>query len=494
MAAQRVIFHCDCNSFYASVELLTRPELKNVPVAVCGNPQHRHGIILAKNEAAKKYGIQTAETVASARRKCPQLALLSPHHELYRAYSKQVNAIYARYTEFVEPFGIDESWLDMTASWHLFGPSPVAVAHRIRREVKAQTGLTISVGVSFTKAFAKLGSDYKKPDAVTEFSLENYRQLVWPLPVEALLYVGHSARQTLGKLGITTIGQLAAASPQVLEAALGKLGMELWGFARGEEGSPVRSMYEKREVKSVGNGLTFPRDLTTLADARAGLVALSDEVASRLRAHGLYAGAVQITVKDAGFKTITRQAQLATPTPPRQGHCRSRFDAFAAELAFSRTHPHADRDGPERFAQRRGPAFAVRTGGRPGGCAAGKPRKKPGFHPGKIWQKRHCLCQRAARRHGPWRLENKREAKKRRMRDMVTHIVLWNLKDKTQKASRAQQGGEMKRRRKRWWALCPGFPAPRWAWASTDLTWALCARWTAAKRWTPISATPRTWQ
>jgi DNA polymerase-4 len=177
MAAQRVIFHCDCNSFYASVELLTRPELKNVPVAVCGNPQHRHGIILAKNEAAKKYGIQTAETVASARRKCPQLALLPPHHELYRAYSKQVNAIYARYTEFVEPFGIDESWLDMTASWHLFGPSPVAVAHRIRREVKAQTGLTISVGVSFTKAFAKLGSDYKKPDAVTEFSPENYRQL-----------------------------------------------------------------------------------------------------------------------------------------------------------------------------------------------------------------------------------------------------------------------------------------------------------------------------
>ena len=148
MAAQRVIFHCDCNSFYASVELLTRPELKNVPVAVCGNPQHRHGIILAKNEAAKKYGIQTAETVASARRKCPQLALLPPHHELYRAYSKQVNAIYARYTEFVEPFGIDESWLDMTASWHLFGPSPVAVAHRIRREVKAQTGLTISVTAS----------------------------------------------------------------------------------------------------------------------------------------------------------------------------------------------------------------------------------------------------------------------------------------------------------------------------------------------------------
>lgn len=201
MAGNRVIFHCDCNSFYASVELLSRPELKNMPVAVCGDPQHRHGIILAKNEPAKRYGIQTAETVASARRKCPQLTLLPPHHELYRAYSGRVNAIYARYTEFVEPFGIDESWLDMTASWHLFGPSPTAVAHRIRREVKAQTGLTISVGVRFTKAFAKLGSDYKKPDAVTEFSPQNYQALVWPLPVSSLLYVGRLRTAGTGKAG-----------------------------------------------------------------------------------------------------------------------------------------------------------------------------------------------------------------------------------------------------------------------------------------------------
>ena len=314
MAQSRVIFHCDCNSFYASVELLSHPELKPVPVAVCGDPQHRHGIILAKNEAAKKFGIQTAETVTSAMRKCPQLTLLAPHHEKYREYSKRINAIYARYTEFVEPFGIDESWLDVTDSWHLFGPSPVAVAHRIRREVKAETGLTISVGVSFTKALAKLGSDYKKPDAVTEFSPQNYRQLVWPLPVSALLYVGQSAQSTLSRLGISTIGQLAAASPQALQDTLGKLGAELQGFALGQAGSPVRSMYEVREIKSVGNGLTFPRDLTCLADAQAGLAALSDEVASRLRAHELYAGAVQITVKDSNFHTITRQAQLSSPT------------------------------------------------------------------------------------------------------------------------------------------------------------------------------------
>lgn len=314
MEGPRVIFHCDCNSFYASVELLSHPELKAVPVAVCGDPQHRHGIILAKNEPAKKFGIQTAETVASAMRKCPQLTLLAPHHERYREYSRRINAIYARYTEFVEPFGIDESWLDLTASWHLFGSSPIAVAHRIRREVKTETGLTISVGVSFTKALAKLGSDYKKPDAVTEFSAKNYRQLVWPLPVNTLLYVGRSAQNTLAKLGISTIGQLAGADPQILQAALGKLGAELQGFALGQEGSPVHSIYEKHELKSVGNGLTFPRDLTCLADAQAGLAALSDEVASRLRAHGLYAGAVQITVKDADFHTITRQVQLAAPT------------------------------------------------------------------------------------------------------------------------------------------------------------------------------------
>ena len=311
---ERVIFHCDCNSFYASVELLHHPELRGVPTAVCGDPEHRHGIILAKNEAAKKFGIQTAETVYSALKKCPGLHLLPPHHDEYRVFSRRINAIYAEYTDRVEPFGIDESWLDMTGTWHLFGPSPAAVADAVRTRVKAETGLTLSVGVSFNKVFAKLGSDYKKPDATTVIGPENYRDIVWPLPVGALLYVGDSVRGTLAGLGIRTIGQLAAADPEGLRLALGKLGTELSRYARGQDDAPVRRADERPEVKSVGNGMTFKRDLVGRDDVRAGVVALADEVAARLRGHGLYAGAVQITIKDTSLKAITRQKQLEAPT------------------------------------------------------------------------------------------------------------------------------------------------------------------------------------
>ena len=328
---ERVIFHSDCNSFYSSVELLSHPELRGVPVAVCGDPESRHGIILAKNEPAKRFGVQTAETIVSAKRKCPGLVLLPAHHELYREYSKRVNEIYARYTEFVEPFGIDESWLDVTASWHLFGTAPGAVAHDIRRTVKAETGLTVSVGVSFNKVFAKLGSDYKKPDAVTQFTRENYRDVVWPLPVSSLLYVGRSAARELEALGIRTIGELAAADPAVLTGTLGKLGAELSRFARGEDASPVRSIYDKQEVKSVGNGLTFPHDLKSEAEARTALFALSDEAASRLRAHGMWASAVQLSVKDSQMKVISRQTQLPSPV------CTGR-DIAQAALALLRAN------------------------------------------------------------------------------------------------------------------------------------------------------------
>jgi len=158
---ERIIFHCDCNSFFASVELLDKPELKDKPVAVCGDPASRHGIILAKNEPAKKFGVKTAETIWQAKQKCPDLVLLPSHHDLYHDYSRKVNAIYERYTDLVEPFGIDESWLDVTGTLHLFGGDAVALADRIRREIREELGLTISVGVSFNKIFAKLGSDYK---------------------------------------------------------------------------------------------------------------------------------------------------------------------------------------------------------------------------------------------------------------------------------------------------------------------------------------------
>lgn len=311
---ERSILHCDCNGFFASVELLTHPELANVPVAVCGNPENRHGIILAKNELAKRFHIQTAETVHSALRKCPDLHLLPPHHDRYAHYSRIINEIYARFTDRVEPFGIDESWLDLTGTWHLFGQNAEEVAHEIRRTVKNETGLTISVGVSFNKVFAKLGSDYKKPDAVTVFAQDDYKMRVWALPVGALLYVGRQAQATLAGMGIRNIGQLAAADPAEIQSALGKLGTEISRYARGLDDAPVRAVGEHDEVKSVGNGLTFKRNLVGLDDIRAGLLALSDEVAGRLRRHSLFATAVQVIIKNPDLKSISRQKQLAYPT------------------------------------------------------------------------------------------------------------------------------------------------------------------------------------
>ena len=308
-----VILHCDCNGFYASVEQLKRPELKHVPMAVCGDPESRHGIILAKNELAKGFGVKTAETINDARRKCPDLVLVPPHHKEYAKWSRVVNDIYARYTEQVEPFGIDESWLDVTGSVGLFGDGKT-IADRLRREVREETGLTISVGVSFSKILAKLGSDHKKPDATTVIGREDLCWLVWPKPVSALLYVGAATELQLRAMGIRTIGQLALADPESLELRLGKLGRQLWEYANGLEHSPVASIYDKRPVKSVGNGMTFRRDLVGEVDVRLGITALSDEVATRLRKNGLKCRTVQLTIKDPSLRSITRQTGLEKAT------------------------------------------------------------------------------------------------------------------------------------------------------------------------------------
>ena len=311
----RIIFHCDLNGFYASVELLSHPDLRDVPMAVCGDPHSRHGIILAKNEPAKKFGIQTAETIWQAKKKCPDLVLLPPHHDAYHAYSKKVNAIYDEYTDLVEPFGIDESWLDVTNTLHLFGGDPRALADQIRARLKRELGLTASVGISFNKVFAKLGSDYKKPDATTVISRENWKEIVWPLPVGDLLYVGGAARKLLKQYGITTIGQLAACSGEMLETLMGKMGLQLHEYANGLDQSPVRSRYDAEPVKSVGNGTTFPKNLTTTEQVHTGLAMLADSVATRLRRHGLYAGGLQVTVRDPEFRDRSRQCQLPAPTP-----------------------------------------------------------------------------------------------------------------------------------------------------------------------------------
>lgn len=310
----RTILHCDLNSFFASVELLEYPELRSRPVAVCGDPESRHGIILAKNEPAKRYNVQTTETVWQARKKCPDLILLPSHHEKYHYYSKQVNAIYGQYTDLVEPFSVDESWLDVTGTLHLFHTDGKSLADRIRRQVSEELGLTISVGVSFNKIFAKMGSDYKKPDATTLITRENFRELLWPLPVSNLIFVGHAASKVLKDYGIKTIGDLARFDRTALCELLGKQGGVLHDYATGNENAPVTPLSQMAGQKSVGSGLTFPQNLTGWEELHAGLALLSDEVAVRLRQLNLKCSTVSISVRDPNFQNISRQKSLPSPT------------------------------------------------------------------------------------------------------------------------------------------------------------------------------------
>lgn len=309
----RTILHCDCNSFFASVELLSLPELRDKPVAVCGDPEHRHGIILAKNEHAKKYGVNTAETIWQAKRKCPNLILIPPHHERYSKYSKLINKIYEGFTSQVEPFGIDESWLDVTGSLHLFGDGE-DMANQIRERIKTELGLTVSVGVSFNKVFAKLGSDLKKPDATTVISRDNFKEVIWPLPAASLLYVGKVAADILARHGVHTIGELATYDREHISYLLGKTGEMILDFANGIDESPVAQTGETRELKSVGNGMTFKRNLVSQTDIKLGVKVLADSVATRLRAHGLKCQTLQVLIRDPEFKSISRQRKLGRPT------------------------------------------------------------------------------------------------------------------------------------------------------------------------------------
>ena len=311
---ERVIFHCDLNSCYASVELLSHPELRHLPVAVCGDPASRHGIILAKNEPAKAFQVKTAETIWQAKKKCPGLVLLPAHHEVYRDYSKKVNALYQEYTDLVEPFGIDESWLDVTGTLHLFGGDARALADRLRDEVRARFGLTVSVGVSFNKVFAKLGSDDKKPDATTVITQENFRKIVWPLPVTDLLYVGRAASQTFQSFGIRTIGDLAAFKRELLFELLGKNGVQLHDYASGKDRAPVAPASQYTPPKSVGNGYTFPKNLQGREEIRAGIAQLADQVAARLRSHGMMCKGVSLAIRSPEFQDISRQIRLDPPT------------------------------------------------------------------------------------------------------------------------------------------------------------------------------------
>ncbi|MBE6753587.1 MAG: DNA polymerase IV [Ruminococcaceae bacterium] len=305
----RTILHSDCNSFYASVELQRRPELRGLPVSVGGDAENRHGIILASNPLAKKYGIKTGEALWQARQKCRNLVIIPPDYRLYLEFSQATRQIYLEYTDRVEPFGLDEAWLDVTESRALFGDG-MAIAGEINRRVKEELGITVSVGVSYNKLFAKLGSDYRKPDAITEINHSNYQQIVYPLPVGDMLFVGRSTAAKLNRMGVFTIGELADMPPEVLRSAFGKVGEMLRIYACGEDHSPVALYGEREQIKSVGNSTTAPRDLECDEDAKIVIFVLADSVSRRLREKGLCGRVVTVSVRDSHMCWYSHQRRV----------------------------------------------------------------------------------------------------------------------------------------------------------------------------------------
>ncbi len=326
---ERTILHCDCNSFFASVETALNPSYADVPMAVCGSQEDRHGIVLAKNIHAQKYGIKTAETVYSAMKKCPGLILAPPHYDEYVKYSRRINEICAEYTDLIEPFGIDESWLDVTASRRIFG-SGMEIADKLRGRIKKEVGVTISVGVSFNKIFAKLGSDYKKPDAVTLISRDNFREIVFPLPVSELLFIGKKTAKSLESIGIKTIGELASQPKDLLLRKYGKIGEMLYSYSNGLDDTPV-DPGSRDESKSISNGYTFKRDLLTFDDCMTAISYLTDEIGNKLKSRKLKCNTIALTVKDISLHCIQRQRALKNPTDISKEISRTAFEILKDE-------------------------------------------------------------------------------------------------------------------------------------------------------------------
>lgn len=309
----RTILHCDLNSFYASVECLYRPELFGKPVVVGGDVEARHGIVLTKNTLAKQAGVKTGEALWQAKQKCPGLICLPPDYRKYLRFSRLARNIYADYSDRIESFGIDECWISVTGSTHLFGEG-AQIADTIRRRLREELGITGSVGVSFNKIFAKLGSDLKKPDATTIITQENFRDVVWPLPVGELLYVGRSTQNKLENRGVFTIGELARRDVHSLRLQLGVWGETLWNFANGLDNAPVSLSGEESFIKSIGNSTTTPRDLVNEEDVKLVLFVLAESVAARLRCHGLKCRTVAIHVRNNELFSFERQGKLPAPS------------------------------------------------------------------------------------------------------------------------------------------------------------------------------------
>ncbi len=311
---ERTILHVDLNNFFASVECKYNPELKQGFMAVCGSIVDRHGIVLAKNQKAKLMGVKTGMTIREAEKLCPEIKFVEAHHDRYEEWSKKVKKIYSEYTDRVESFGIDEAWLDVTESLSLFGAGKT-IADTIRERVKNEFDLTVSVGVSFNKVFAKLGSDIKKPDATTIITRVNYKNLVWQLPVGELLFVGKSTVSRLNRIGINTIGDLARADVNYLTKYLGKWGETIWLYANGKDESPVLKENESDDIKSVGNSITCYRDLTDEEDVKIMFSSLCDSVSERVRKYSVgKASSLSISVRDGNLNWFTRQAKLDRPS------------------------------------------------------------------------------------------------------------------------------------------------------------------------------------
>ena len=327
--------HSDLNSFYASVECLYDPSIRELPVAVCGDPEARHGIVLTKNLHAKKYGVITGQPIWQAKQFCPGLVVVTPHYERYLKFSALAREIYYDYTDQIENFGIDESWLDVTGSTRLFG-SGEQIAHTIRKRIFAELGITASIGVSFCKVFAKLGSDYKKPDAVTVFSRENYKDTLWKLPASDLLYVGRATMPKLAQYGIRTIGDLANYDPALLYRHFGKVGVILSQYANGRDHSEVARNDAAGVIKSIGNSTTTARDLETIEDVWITMAMLSESVAERLRENALKCTTIQVYMRDNKLAACERQAKLPAPTFLSTEIARKALEIFKTKYSFTR--------------------------------------------------------------------------------------------------------------------------------------------------------------
>ncbi len=327
---ERKILHCDLNNFYASVECLYRPDLAGVPVAVGGDADRRHGIVLAKNMPAKNCGVKTGETLWQARQKCAGLVVLPPDFEKYERFSRMAQDIYATYADRIQPFGIDECWLDVTG----IRRGGNEIGHEIRLRIKEELGVTISVGVSFNKVFAKLGSDMKKPDAVTIIGKDDFREKVWPLPIGDLLYAGSATVRGLHAMGITTIGLLAASDEAVIAKRFGKVGLMLRRYAVGQDDEAVEVEGYRRDPKSIGNSVTTPKDLICREDVLLIATLMAEKVAARLRGAEMRAGGVCVSIRDADLRWEEYYGRLETPTACSGELVRAAMELFDAGWKF----------------------------------------------------------------------------------------------------------------------------------------------------------------